>query len=56
MMYEYCDNIASILFSGVECSEKDKFYVDALQEKYKNLRHQIIKYSLAKKFGDSWYR
>lgn len=55
-MLEYCDNIAAILFGSVEYNELDKVYVNNLQKKYIAIRHQVIQYSLSKKFGDSWYR
>lgn len=55
-MYELCDNIAAMMFGSVECSELDKLYVEQLMRKYVAYRHQIIQYSLSKKFGDSWYR
>ena len=55
-VYEHCDNIAAMFLGSVECGQIDKLYVDQLLSKYLAYRHQIIQYSLSKKFGDSWYR
>jgi len=55
-MYEHCDNVAAILFGSVECSENDKLYVQALTNKYEELKLQIVRYALHKNHGDPWYR
>ncbi|XP_067932930.1 uncharacterized protein [Watersipora subatra] len=54
-VHEHCNNIAALLFGSVESGEVDKLYVEQLGLKYLGYRHQIVQYSLSKKFGDSWY-